>query len=286
MSDLEGQVPQNEEEVDALLGGMEQSTPESSIEPGAKQQSEQAATAAAQEYAIQVGGKEIKAPIEKLIKWASMGYDAPNRIGELNKKLESYTQREAQLKDLESRYSPVDKFVRENPQWWQHVQQSYEQLQAQSQQNPFLPVVENLKKEVDGLKQIAQTYEQREQQKIMQQEDTKYMDELGAIQKQYPKIDLMTPDATGKSLEYKVLEYARDNGIRNFKTAFRDFYHDELVKLSAEEAKEKVISDKQSKSKLGILGVSTTPTKRVSDSVKGKSYGDLEREALQELGLT
>lgn len=271
---------ENEDDADALLSDIEKPTDETAdqvTEPEAKQ--------TIQEYALTIGGKEIKAPIEKVLKWASMGYDAPNKIGELNKALEGYKSKETQFKELEDKYGVVDKYVRENPQWWEHVQSQYQQLQQQQQAQPANPLIDQMAKRLESIEGLASTLQQEREAERAKQDDAKYMEEFESIKKQYPKIDLSTPDENGKSLEYKVLEYAQSNGIRKFTTAFRDFYHDELLKMSSEEAKEKVVNDKQSKSRLGILGVSSTPTKKISDSVKGKSYADLEREALQELGI-
>lgn len=284
MSEIESQDSGSDIDVDSLLSDISSPNDESMTDPGAKPQQD-AAQQAIQEFSFKTGGREVKAPIDKILRWAEQGYDAPNRIGELNKTLESYKSKEQQFKELQQKYGPVDEYVRQNPDFWNHVTQSYEQQMAQAQQNPLHPVVGELQKRLEGLEGIAQSFQAERQQAQAQQEDTQYMSELSAIQKQYPSIDLSTPDESGKSLEYKVLEYANQNGIKKFTTAFRDFYHDELVKRASEEAKEKVINDKQSKSKLGILGISATPTRRVSDSVKGKSYNDLTNEALAELGL-
>ena len=271
----------NDVDVDALLSDISTPTDESAIEPGAKVE----AAPVINEHEFTVGGKAIKAPIDKILKWASMGYDAPNRIGELNKKLEGYSQKETQYKEWQDKYGPVDEYVRQNPDFWNHVTQSWQQQQQQAQQNPLHPVVGELQKRLEGLEGIAQTFQQERQEAVMKQQDSQYMEEFSTITKQYPKIDFSTPDESGKSLEYKVLEYAQEKGIREFTPAFRAFYHDELVKNASEEAKEKLVNDKQSKTKLGILGISATPTKRISDNVKGKSYDNLYKEALKELGL-
>ncbi len=282
-------IPQTEDDADALLEGIEAPSGDSSMEaaPTAEQ------TQQAIDFAFTVGGKEIKLDLakdrDKLMRWAQQGYEAPNKIGELNKKLEGYTQRETQYKEWQEKYGPVDDYVRQNPQFWDHVVKQYQQQQQQvqnGQQEQVSPAIQQLMQEVQGLKQIASTYQQQEQERQAMRDDALYMDEFSKVQKQYPKIDFSTPDQEGKNLEYKVLEFAQAKGIKEFTTAFKAFHHDELLKLAQEEAKEKLISDRQSKSKLGILNVSSTPTRKTSDSVKGKNYNDLAAEALQELGLT
>ena len=288
MNEQQDLIPQTEDDADALLESIEQPAGEMP-EPGVNPQQEAAQANQASEFAFTVGGKEIKLDLakdrEKLIRWAQQGYEAPNKIGELNKTLEGYKSKEQQFKEWQERFGPVDEYVRQNPEWWSHVQSQYEQLQAQRQADPNNPIIDQLAKRLEGLEGLASSLQTERQAERAKLDDQKYMEEFQTIQKQYPKIDFATPDESGKSLEYKVLEFANTKGIKEFTTAFKAYHHDELMKLAAEEAKEKVIQDKQSKSKLGILGMSPTPTRRISDSVKGKSYADLEREALAELGL-
>lgn len=280
-------IPQNEEEVDALLSTIEEPVSPESTDPGAKQEPSSTIT---DEFTFKVNGKEIKANRDNVLRWAQQGYEAPNKIGELNKKIESWTQKEQewkaqqeQIKAYKEKYEQVDEYVKQNPQWWNTVQEQFKSTQQQGQIND--PRLDSLMKEVDSLKQVANTYQERVQQQQAQQEDAKYIESFNAIQKQYPKIDFVTPDETGKNLEYKVLEFAHKEGIKEFTTAFKAFHHDELVKLAQEEAKSKIVTDRQSKTKLGILGISSTPTPRVTDSVKGKSYNDIQAEILQEYGL-
>ena len=236
--------------------------------------------AAPEEYSITVGGKEIKAPMDKLIKWASMGYDAPNKIGQLNRELESWKKREAELNAMDQRYKTVDEYVKQNPQWFQFIQQQYEKQQAQGlgQDHPLLQELNSLKTTVNDLAQYKNNI-------VTQQEDTAYNEELDSIKKAYPKVDFNTPDESGKSLEYKILEHAQQNGIRSFKTAYRDFYHDEIIKMKAEEAKENVIKDKVAKSKLGVLGTSPVPTTKATYT-KDKSWNQLADDIIKEHNLT
>ena len=241
--DVDNLVPQTEDDADAIL--------DSIAEPSSSDQFEQVpppAQEAAKEYAFTVGGKEIKAPIDKIIRWAEMGYDAPNKIGSLQKEIESWKQKETQIKEMEERYGVVDKYARENPQWWQHAQSSYEQQQNQlSENNPLVSTINELKEQLSGLSSFKDQILQEKQQMQAMQDDEAY--------------------------------------IKKFTTAFRDMLHDDLMKSSEEKAKEKLMSDRVSRTKLGILGASPTPKTRSAEYSKSKSYADLEREALEELGI-
>jgi chromosome segregation ATPase len=267
------------DDVDAILA--EEEAREGGGAPDAAAAPAPAQPVAVEDYTFNHGGKEIKATRDQIMKWAQMGYDAPNRLGEMNKKIQEWQQKEATLKELETKYGEVDKYARENPQWLQHVMAEYQKARSNGQ--PADPRLEQLSKEVTDLRQFKNQLEQDRQAEIAKQEDGALDEEISSIKKQYPKIDFVTPDQTGKSLEYKVLEYATANGIRNFKTAFRDFYHDELVNMRAAEAKESVAKNLQQKSRLGIQSVKTAPTTQGRSSVKGKSYNDLEMEAMNEI---
>ena len=274
---IENVETQNDDtDVDALLA---------SIDKPEGEQEQVVETPKVQEYTFKVNGKEIKAPIEKVLRYAEQGYEAPNRIGELNKKLSDLTTREKQLLELEQRYKSVDEHVRKNPDWWAHVQSQYTQTK-QTQDPNQMAALDPLKQEIDSLKQSFQTIEQEREHNRIAKEDEALKSELADIKKAYPKVDFDTKDSEGKSLEFKVLQYAVDNGIRKFTTAFRDLYHDELLKMKEESVKEKFVSEKQAKTKLGILDVSSTPTRKVDSYSKSKTWNDLERDALRELGIT
>lgn len=269
----------NEQDADALL--------ESIGEPENTDIQEKpiAAAPTPQEYSIKIDGREIKAPLDKILTWASQGYGAPNKIGELNKQIHEWKTKESQLNEIKERYGVVDEYVKTNPDWWSYVMSEYQKKQGQGVDASGAPVIQEIKQQVSEMKSYI---DQLEKQKLehKEQEDMKaYEGELETLKKQYKSIDFDTPDSEGKSLEWKILNHAQERGIKYLTTAFRDFYHDELMKIKEEEAKEKLAKDKTLKSKTGILGISSVPAKKTTESVKGKSYKDLEREALQELGI-
>lgn len=288
----ENSVPQNEEEANELLSSIEQ--PQNGATQEAEPQAQQ--PQAASEFAFTVGGKEIKVDLgkdrEKLIRWAQQGYDAPNQLGKLRQELQTWQKKfqesEPKWKEIESKYGEIDSYMRQNPQFWDHVTQSWQnRSQAMNDPaNPLTPMIQQLSQKYETIEQKLARIEQAEQQKVMAQEDSAYQKEFEELKTAYPQIDFATPDDQGKSLEYKVLEYAQENGIRKFTTAFRDFYHDDLMKMREESAKEKVVRDKQKNSKLGILGITQQPTRKSSDDVRGKSWDQLADDIKQEYKLS
>lgn len=280
-------------DVDSLLQSIEQpgstdipmkaETPEPSPQPQAPSELE-----------FSWKDKQIKVPYSdaRVKQWASQGYDYAQRMAEFKQQEQAFTQKQQQISELEQMYGPVDKYVRENPDWWNHVMQQYQtrQQQAQATQDPNNPVLGVLNDLQSKLQQHEQFISESTQEKLRLQrekDDQALTGDIQSIRDTYKNIDFDTPDEFGKSLEYKVLEHAHQNGIRNFKTAFKDFYHDQLMKHAEERGKQNVQNDIQKKTKLGLLGTSQAPKKAINSAqnVKNKSYNELYREALDELGI-
>jgi hypothetical protein len=93
---------------------------------------------------------------------------------------------------------------------------------------------------------------------------------------------------TGETLELRVLKHARELGTQNFKTAFRDYFHDKLMEMAKTQALETAAKEKQELAKKGILGKTPTPTKGLNpaSNFRQKSYDQLTQEALSELGIS
>lgn len=225
---------------------------------------------------------------ERVKQWASMGYDYATNMAEFNKTRTQFETERKQIEALKSEYGPVDEYVKKNPDFWQHVLQTWQQKQSNMDpNNPLASELQKVKEELTGIKQFKEELSQERQIQKIQSEDKALDEDIRSIQAKYKDLDWKNRDESGKTLEYKVMEYAMQNKIGSFKTAFHDFYHDHLVKYKEERAKESATKEIQSKSKQGLLGKSPTPTKMLTQAqdTKGKSYDQLTKEALKELGI-
>jgi hypothetical protein len=241
---------------------------------------------------IKVNGKEITGTRDEILRWAQMGYNAPTLMNEWKAKESAWTkqqqefqEKEARLKDIESKWSPykeVDEYAAKNPDWWKQVQEQYKQKIQGAESNPEIVA---LKQELAEIKKFKDEITNEKRTEQITEEDQKLSSEVESIRKQFTNLDFDTPDESGKSLEMKILEHAVSNDIKSFRVAFRDFYHDHLLSKAREEGKELVSKEVQKRTKMGILGETSKPTKGVqlAQNVKDKSYNDLEREALEEL---
>jgi hypothetical protein len=118
-------------------------------------------------------------------------------------------------------------------------------------------------------------------------EDAALESEVSQLRQQHKDLDWNSADENGHSLEQRVLKHASENGINSFRAAFRDYNHDQLLKLTELRAREAAMLERQKVVKSGLLGQSPTPKKglQTADNVKGKSYNNLVSEALSELGI-
>jgi hypothetical protein len=212
------------------------------------------------EFEYSALGATRKEPLSMILKRASMGYDYAQ-------KMEAYKQQQAEVERIRqeaearhSKFAHLDEYAQQNPEWYNHWSQAYEQRQAGLHQEGTPAIdLSPIKSELDSLKNDFMSVKEfvtKQQQSV---EDSKYWDELKAVQKDFPDVDLNLADEHGKTLEYKVLEHAKQNGIGSFRIAFRDFYHDKLRSRMYEQAKQDLLKQDKENRKKGIVGVSNTP---------------------------
>lgn len=248
-------VQSSEPTADEMFDSVVESANAPSSEP------EKAATTTEPEYEYSALGANRKEPLSLILKRASMGYDYAQ-------KMESYKQQQAEVERTRqeadarhSKFAHLDEYAKQNPEWYNHWSQAYENRQTGMNQQEQPPAVDlsPIKSEIDALKNDfmgVKEFVTKQQQSV---EDSKYWDEIKAVQKDFPDVDLNLADDTGKTLEYKILEHAKENGIGSFRIAFRDFYHDKLRSRMYEQAKQDLLkADKENRRK-GIVGVSNTP---------------------------
>lgn len=283
--DFQDQNGSEEIDVDSLLSNINE--PSEGIPMSAKPDPEPAAPTPApvQEFEYDWRGQKVKEPIDVILKRAGMGRDYNHLVEEHKSKVSEWEKQRQENDTKYSRYREVDEFVAKNPDWWQHVEQSWQSREKPAEIDP------NLKPFLDELNQVKSKlseFEQKEQQLIVSQEDEAFAKEEQGIREKYSDLPWDTPGPDGKSLYYKVLKHGTENGIKSFKTAFTDFYHDELEKRAESRGKEAVVKDTQKKTKLGLLGETQAPKKGITSAqnIKNRSYDDLTREALEELGIT
>lgn len=276
-------------DVDGILAGIE--SPSTDIpmnDTPATEATAQPSNQTPQEYAFTWNGKEIKAPVDKLTKWASQGYDYAQRMEAFKQQQADFESQRQQFEPRLNLYKEVDEFANKNPDWWKHVEASYkERQQALDPSNPIASELSQLKSELSELKTFREQLAQEKMAERQKAEDAALDSEVSQIRAQHKDLDWTGVDDTGLTLEQRVLKHAGDNGINSFRAAFRDYNHDQLMKLTELRARESAMLERQKVVKSGLLGQSPTPKKGIqsADNVRGKTYNNLVSEALTELGL-
>lgn len=243
-----------------------------------------------QEFKFTAYGKEIKIPHNdpRINQWLSMGYEAPNRFGELNKKIQAsekqlseWSNKYQQLEQSLTSYKDVDNWAKANPEQWQSLTDAWRQ---QLNQNPAqLPP--EVKQKLEQHDQILNQFQEEQVARKNSAEDQALGTEIESIRKSYPNLDFDAPDQSGRSLEYRILEYATSNGIPSYRAAFRDYCFDQLTKKAEEQGREKVSKTMSQTTKAGLLGKSPAPSRSSQVNVVGKNYDQIHEMILQSMGL-
>lgn len=287
--DVESAAPEtasSEVDVDALMAETEAPGREIPMDDPAPAPAPAAAPQAQPEtYTVKVAGKEYNLTKDQLIQKAQLGWDYAQQMEKIKSEREQY---ESQFKP----YLEIDEFAKQNPDWWNHVQQTWATREGQQTQqsldpaNPVLQELNQLKQELTGIKQFVDQTTQEKLNAQRETEDKKLNTEIQSMREQYSYLDWKSVDERGHDLETRVIAYANQNGIRDFGAAFKAFNHDRLLSIAEERGKEAVTKDIQKKTKLGLLGQGPAPKREVqSTSVKGKTYNDLLNEAMLEVGI-
>ncbi len=297
--------PDNEINVDELLSEIEAPSPErgmtSDETPEAAAPEPEAATWNGQEWEFEWNGKKIAPDSRDKAKiWMSQGYNYSQRMGELNKthaqKVADAEQRARAASELEQRFSPyakVDEYAKQNKEWWDFVQQQYDQRQSQQpQMDPNLQnLIKPLEEKLGKFEQYFGQIEQQNAQKVEQEQDQALDTEIGSIRKEHPNIDLGAVDPeSGETLELRILKHSQSIGTSSFKAAFWDYLGPKLIQEAKASGREAIAKDAQQQAKKGILGKTPAPVKQGLKPVNTKApWNDPQFSAeniLKEMGIS
>jgi len=236
---------------------------------------------------FEAGGKPIKVPYSdpRVKQWASQGYDYAQKMAAFKAEQQGLA---AQRQKYEQDYAPyktIDEYAKQNPEWWAQVESAFQAKDTAKESGAEVPSW--VKEKLDQATQFIDEFKSQKAEEQRKTEDKALDEEIQSIRKQYPNLDWDALDERGQSLEKRVLQHAIDSEIKSFRTAFRDYNHDSLLKLHEERGKEAVNKELQKRTKAGIIGESPTSKKGIqpAEGVKNKSYNDIEREIREELGI-
>lgn len=228
-------------------------------------------------------GKEVEEDLATILQRASGGYHFAQRMNEYNQLMEQfnteYKPQIDQANQLKEKYGRFEEYAKENPEWYDHWTNAWENRHQLNQQPGEEPQAEQsniqavlkdmLSQELGPVREFMSQQQQTLQQKQIADEDRALSDAVNKTREQFSNVDFdKTDPETGKSLEYEVLEFMQKSGIQDFNTAFKAFYHDNIVKMQVEQAREQALKADQERKKNGIIDIKTTPSKRRMPELK------------------
>lgn len=247
----------------------------------------------------QANGKEVEEDIATILKRASQGYNYAQSVNALKSQQNDVAERMKAAEEMTGKWSKFEQYAKENPAWYQHWTNAWENRSQQSQGAPqgqqptgqSGDMLERINQLLDErLKPMQEHFTKqqlREQETAIREQDKVLDEQIKSTRKKYPSIDFdKTDPETGKSLEYSVLEFAQQNKIYDFGNAFKAFYHDNLVASEVENKKADWAKEQQENVKKGILG-ETAPKKgqAPAKSYKDSSWDQLTDHVSQLMGF-
>lgn len=213
-------------------------------------------------------GKEIEEDIQTILTRASKGYHYAQQMEALKKEREEFSPQIEEAKRLNEKWSQYEDYAKQNPEWYDHWQSAWNNRHTRNSEGMFDSDQANYQAMIDAkVAEKLKPYEERlrelgdfTQTSKIKEEDSKLESEINSIRSQYKDIDFdRTDPETGMSLEYQVLKFGSEHGIRSYEQAFKAFYHDKLVERQvALKEKEKIELEKQKRSQ-GIISESSSP---------------------------
>ncbi len=283
MSDFSETTGGQEHDVDAIIA---QAYGTQSQEAPAQQQSAPPPPQEPQykEYAFSHRGQEIKVKENdpKFQQWLSQGYDYGTNVNTFKQQQQEFARQQQEYEQTYAPYKEIDQFARQNPDWWAHVDQSYQQRQSQGQQ-AITPEIqryldqklEPIAKDLPLMKEFLQEQQTLKLEKQRADEDAQLASSVKSLQEKYSGLDFAAKDQSGLSLEARVLNHAVENGFPTFRAAFLDYYHDSLEKQALARGKETALQEMKQRQKLGLLDENPTSLPRETPFAgKSKSWHD------------
>jgi hypothetical protein len=227
------------------------------------------------QFAFTARGKEVSPKdLDQLKGYASKGYDYAQLIADHKTKEEAFQQKQTEFEEKSKLYQDIDSYANQNPDWWNHVNEQFQNranLQAappEQGEQQVNPEIEELKGQISEFKAFKDQLVREQETMKQQKEDQALKQEIQSIQDHY-------------------LEHAQKIGTDSFRAAFRDFYHENLLKQAETRGKETVSKEIQRNKQLGLLGESPAPLQKLKQETNPKnlSYDELEKQAMAELGI-
>lgn len=245
-------------------------------------------TTQAKEWELDIRGQKIKADEANLLKWAQQGYDYSQNLNAFKTEKDSWIKEKT---DWESRINPyreIDEFAKQNPDWWNTIQENFQKRNEPQIPEELKSYLEPIVKDYSEVKNFINDVQREKEEARIKNEDLELDKEIKSLRSHYSDLDFDVKDQNGQSLEQRILDHGTKHGFRSFSSAFKDYYHDELIKRAESRGREAVSADMKKRQKLGLLDTPAPDSFSPQRPVSGVKWSDRSMsgaEILKELNL-
>jgi hypothetical protein len=237
------------------------------------------------EYEFNSRGQPIKIKENdpRFQQWLSQGHDYAQNMGAFKSERQAFDSERQEWEKKWSPYKEIDSFAQQNPDWWKHIDQSYQQKLSSPVDlpEPVKQYLEPILKDYSMMKEFVQDSQRKDLEKQRSDEDAQLDQMIKSIQGKYPDLDFSSRDESGLSLEQRILDFAGKNHIGNFDLAFKAHYYDQAIKQAESRGKESIMQEMQKRKKMGLLDEKPAPnpsSMRFGSDAKSKNWNDLRGE--------
>jgi len=283
---MEGEAELNTN-ADDIMAAVERGDDPSQLRVAPEPQAETPAQSFRKE--ITVNGEKIVVDDEaKYDQWAQQGRHYSQQMAELNQQRQAWEQEKADMQSRLNRYQEVDSYAKENPEWWNHVEQNYNSRDAGQLTPEIKAALEPVLKDFSEVKEFANKLQIERQEELAKKEDEALKQEVSNLSKEYPEIDFTAAGQDGQSFELQILKHAEAQGIPSFRAAFLDYHQGQLQKIYEARGRKAAEDAIAQRAKQGILGRTQAPTQANTDMLvnpRNKSWDDVLSEAKEAMSI-
>lgn len=246
-------------------------------------------------------GKPVRETLEQALNRSSQGYNYAQLLSEFKQKEPTYQKQieelGGQLKNLD-KFRQYDEYAKQNKAWADHVDNMWKNKEQFN--NADLDPNDPVTKKLASFEQMLQNFSNQFGEKIqkydqvvtaqeMAKDDLSFNKEVETVTQGFKHVDFDTKDESGKSVKTYVMEHMVSKQIPNFRTAFLDLYHDQLLAQHEQSLRDKHAKETQKRTKEGIIGVKSTPNgsdkSAPVSNIGSKSWDELAMLGKKELGF-
>jgi hypothetical protein len=285
MADGEPQLNTN---ADDIMGAIDRGEDPSQLPVGNEQAPTEQAPAGFRKELTVNGEKIVVDDESKYDQWAQQGRHYSQQMAELNQQRAEWEAEKAQIEPRLTQYRDVDNYAKENPEWWQHVENSFQSREAHNLTPEIKAALEPVLKDFSEVKEFANKLQIERQEEIARREDAALKEEVASLSKEYPEVDFTVADQTGQSFELQILKHAEAQGIPSFRAAFLDYHQNQLQNIYEARGRKAAEDAIAQKNKQGILGRTQAPTQGNAEMLvnpRNKSWDDVLAEAKEALAV-